>query len=124
MGNEEKRASNGGCFRSGWNCHFHYTLCDHFRRLHYSRKIDGFLPTSKSLRSSPSAASPCASQPSPPLTLPPHAAAVTTNFTTPHRSLAGMFLMFTGLYFVLWAKGNEVFDNYPNEYDVEKPLLS
>ncbi|CAH9120033.1 unnamed protein product [Cuscuta europaea] len=39
-------------------------------------------------------------------------------------SLAGMFLMFTGLYFVLWAKGNEVFDNYPNEYDVEKPLLS
>ncbi|XP_019156006.1 PREDICTED: WAT1-related protein At5g47470-like [Ipomoea nil] len=38
-------------------------------------------------------------------------------------SLAGMFTMFTGLYFVLWAKGNEEFD-YQSEYDLEKPLLS
>ncbi|KZV45968.1 hypothetical protein F511_10658 [Dorcoceras hygrometricum] len=44
-------------------------------------------------------------------------------------SLAGMCLMFTGLYFVLWAKGNEGFsvDDIDNpdesEYDVEKPLL-
>lgn len=38
-------------------------------------------------------------------------------------SLAGMFTMFTGLYFVLWAKGKEEFD-YQSEYDLEKPLLS
>ncbi|RAL54695.1 hypothetical protein DM860_001823 [Cuscuta australis] len=36
----------------------------------------------------------------------------------------GMFLMFTGLYFVLWAKGNEVFDHYHNDYDLEKSLLT
>lgn len=36
-----------------------------------------------------------------------------------------MFLMFTGLYFVLWAKGKERFgDGYESEYDAEKPLLS
>ncbi|XP_050871437.1 WAT1-related protein At5g47470 [Lathyrus oleraceus] len=37
-------------------------------------------------------------------------------------SIAGMFLMFTGLYFVLWAKGKE--DCLESEYDAEKPLLS
>ncbi|KAE8712947.1 WAT1-related protein [Hibiscus syriacus] len=42
-------------------------------------------------------------------------------------SLAGMFLMFTGLYFVLWAKGKEVYavgDGLRTEFDPEKPLLS
>lgn len=42
-------------------------------------------------------------------------------------SLAGMFLMFTGLYFVLWAKGKEDFpvdDNLESEFDAEKSLLS
>ncbi|PSR91584.1 WAT1-related protein [Actinidia chinensis var. chinensis] len=44
-------------------------------------------------------------------------------------SLAGMFLMFTGLYFFLWAKGKEDFPNedkdaVESEYDMEKPLLS
>ncbi|PSS09712.1 WAT1-related protein [Actinidia chinensis var. chinensis] len=44
-------------------------------------------------------------------------------------SLASMFLMFTGLYFFLWAKGKEDFpsedeDVLESEYDVEKPLLS
>lgn len=44
-------------------------------------------------------------------------------------SLAGMFFMFTGLYFVLWAKGKEGYgDNAANgfvsEFDAEKPLLS
>uniref|UniRef100_A0A5B6YWU2 WAT1-related protein n=1 Tax=Davidia involucrata TaxID=16924 RepID=A0A5B6YWU2_DAVIN len=45
-------------------------------------------------------------------------------------SLAGMFLMFTGLYFVLWAKGKEGLsieeeeDPLKIEYGVEKPLLS
>ncbi|KAK2409804.1 hypothetical protein P8452_71120 [Trifolium repens] len=37
-------------------------------------------------------------------------------------SIAGMFLMFTGLYFVLWAKGKE--DGLESELDAEKPLLS
>ncbi|KAJ9147709.1 hypothetical protein P3X46_029835 [Hevea brasiliensis] len=36
-------------------------------------------------------------------------------------SLAGMLLMFTGLYFVLWAKGKE---GYLDEFDSTKPLLS
>ncbi|XP_062074748.1 WAT1-related protein At5g47470 [Humulus lupulus] len=52
-------------------------------------------------------------------------------------SLAGMLLMFTGLYFVLWAKGKEGYNTYSNsscssghgdgfasEFDPEKPLLS
>ncbi|XP_004508915.1 WAT1-related protein At5g47470-like [Cicer arietinum] len=37
-------------------------------------------------------------------------------------SIVGMFLMFTGLYFVLWAKGKE--DVLDSEFDAEKPLLS
>ncbi|PIN02388.1 hypothetical protein CDL12_25096 [Handroanthus impetiginosus] len=40
-------------------------------------------------------------------------------------SLAGMCLMFIGLYSVLWAKKHEDFAvSLENEYDVEKPLLS
>ncbi|KAM7525566.1 hypothetical protein LguiA_015468 [Lonicera macranthoides] len=46
-------------------------------------------------------------------------------------SLLGMFVMFTGLYFVLWAKGKEDIStrdnnnkNLESESDVEKPLLS
>ncbi|KAJ4712742.1 WAT1-related protein [Melia azedarach] len=41
-------------------------------------------------------------------------------------SLAGMFLMFSGLYFVLWAKGKEGYSNgfESHEVDAEKPLLS
>lgn len=41
-------------------------------------------------------------------------------------SLSGMFLMFTGLYFVLWAKGKENYSNIgsESEFDAEKPLLS
>ncbi|KAE8055096.1 hypothetical protein FH972_011957 [Carpinus fangiana] len=43
-------------------------------------------------------------------------------------SLAGMFLMFTGLYFVLWAKGKEGYyqgDDFESEFNAEKkPLLS
>ncbi|XP_059645407.1 WAT1-related protein At5g47470 [Cornus florida] len=44
-------------------------------------------------------------------------------------SLAGMLLMFTGLYFVLWAKGRESLsikdgDTLKSEYDTETPLLS
>jgi len=42
-------------------------------------------------------------------------------------SIAGMFLMFTGLYFVLWAKGKEGYyegDGLESEFDAEKPLLS
>lgn len=45
-------------------------------------------------------------------------------------SLAGMFLMFIGLYFVLWAKGKEGYnggdgdgDGFASEFDTEKPLL-
>ncbi|KAK4338242.1 hypothetical protein RND71_042729 [Anisodus tanguticus] len=56
--------------------------------------------------------------------------AVTLRDTITMGSLAGMFLMFTGLYFVLWAKRKEGFlnNNMTNsssesEYDVEKPLL-
>ncbi|XP_047342695.1 WAT1-related protein At5g47470 [Impatiens glandulifera] len=49
----------------------------------------------------------------------------------PIGSLFGMVLMFTGLYFFLWAKGKEGF-SYPGAvaleggepYDMEKPLLS
>ncbi|XP_057422263.1 WAT1-related protein At5g47470-like [Lotus japonicus] len=37
-------------------------------------------------------------------------------------SFAGMVLMFTGLYFVLWAKGKEGYSD--SEFDAEKPLLS
>ncbi|XP_017413230.1 WAT1-related protein At5g47470 isoform X1 [Vigna angularis] len=47
---------------------------------------------------------------------------VTLGHTTNIGSLAGMFLMFTGLYFVLWAKGKE--GCFESEYDAEKPLLS
>ncbi|KAL0550408.1 hypothetical protein IC582_014918 [Cucumis melo] len=42
-------------------------------------------------------------------------------------SLAGMFMMFTGLYFVLWAKGKERYvslNHLESEFDVDKPLLS
>ncbi|TKY70826.1 WAT1-related protein [Spatholobus suberectus] len=42
-------------------------------------------------------------------------------------SLAGMFLMFTGLYLVLWAKGKEGHtdgDGLESECDAERPLLS
>ena len=38
-----------------------------------------------------------------------------------------MVLMFTGLYFVLWAKGKEGYyegDGIESEFDAEKPLLS
>ncbi|KAH7549623.1 hypothetical protein JRO89_XS13G0057300 [Xanthoceras sorbifolium] len=39
--------------------------------------------------------------------------------------LAGMFLMFTGLYFVLWAKMKEDYSgDFESEFDAEKPLLS
>ncbi|KAF3448326.1 hypothetical protein FNV43_RR09039 [Rhamnella rubrinervis] len=50
---------------------------------------------------------------------------VTLGDTVKVGSLAGMFLMFIGLYFVLWAKGKERFgDDYESEFDAEKPLLS
>ncbi|KAK9275908.1 hypothetical protein L1049_023182 [Liquidambar formosana] len=43
-------------------------------------------------------------------------------------SLAGMCILFTGLYLVLWAKGKEglmiVEDSFESEFDPEKPLLS
>ncbi|XP_038876022.1 WAT1-related protein At5g47470-like [Benincasa hispida] len=43
-------------------------------------------------------------------------------------SLAGMFLMFCGLYFVLWAKGKEDYCDgsgyQSDDFDLEKPLLS
>ncbi|XP_028762727.1 WAT1-related protein At5g47470 [Neltuma alba] len=53
--------------------------------------------------------------------------AVTLGDTINIGSLVGMFLMFTGLYFVLWAKGKEGFDygdGLETEFDAEKPLLS
>ncbi|KAI4315252.1 hypothetical protein L6164_028082 [Bauhinia variegata] len=43
------------------------------------------------------------------------------------ESLAGMFIMFTGLYFVLWAKGKEGYagsHGLESEFDAKKPLLS
>ncbi|XP_024935109.3 WAT1-related protein At5g47470 isoform X1 [Ziziphus jujuba] len=50
---------------------------------------------------------------------------VTLGDTVSLGSLAGMFLMFTGLYFVLWAKGKEGYGNgFESEFDAEKPLLS
>ncbi|KAK7330768.1 hypothetical protein VNO77_24967 [Canavalia gladiata] len=52
---------------------------------------------------------------------------VTVGDTINIGSVAGMFLMFTGLYFVLWAKGKEghTYRGGPdNEFDAEKPLLS
>ncbi|XP_022937578.1 WAT1-related protein At5g47470-like isoform X1 [Cucurbita moschata] len=42
-------------------------------------------------------------------------------------SLVGMFLMFTGLYFVLWAKRKEGYANRnrpESEFDIDEPLLS
>lgn len=42
-------------------------------------------------------------------------------------SVAGMLLMFTGLYFVLWAKGKESYLDeitMESEFDAKKPLLS
>ncbi|ESW29291.1 hypothetical protein PHAVU_002G058200 [Phaseolus vulgaris] len=41
-------------------------------------------------------------------------------------SIGGMFLMFTGLYLVLWAKGKEGLPNgdcLESEFDIERPLL-
>ncbi|XVF13391.1 hypothetical protein REPUB_Repub08aG0204200 [Reevesia pubescens] len=52
---------------------------------------------------------------------------ITLGQTISLGSLAGMFLMFTGLYFVLWAKGKEFYldgDGLESEFDAEKPLLS
>ncbi|XP_039046838.1 WAT1-related protein At5g47470-like [Hibiscus syriacus] len=49
---------------------------------------------------------------------------VTLGQTISLGSVAGMFLMFTGLYFVLWAKGKEVYLAREGEFDPEKPLLS
>ncbi|XWS49112.1 hypothetical protein CRYUN_Cryun13aG0135800 [Craigia yunnanensis] len=52
---------------------------------------------------------------------------ITLGETISLGSLAGMFLMFTGLYFVLWAKGKEIYsdgDGLESEFDPEKPLLS
>ncbi|KAG5228932.1 integral membrane family protein [Salix suchowensis] len=42
-------------------------------------------------------------------------------------SFAGMFLMFSGLYFVLWAKnkeGHPYDDHLESEFDLQKPLLA
>lgn len=52
---------------------------------------------------------------------------VTLGQTINVGSLAGMILMFTGLYFVLWAKGKEGYVNgcgIESAYDAEKPLLN
>ncbi|XP_028772511.1 WAT1-related protein At5g47470 isoform X1 [Neltuma alba] len=53
---------------------------------------------------------------------------LTLGYSTNLGSIAGMFLMFTGLYFVLWAKGKEGYANFDfgseSEFDAEKPLLS
>ncbi|GAV85063.1 EamA domain-containing protein [Cephalotus follicularis] len=52
---------------------------------------------------------------------------ITLGDTIKLGSLAGMFLMFTGLYFVLWAKGKEGFtddDSLESEFDAGKPLLT
>ncbi|XVF52613.1 hypothetical protein PTKIN_Ptkin05aG0032200 [Pterospermum kingtungense] len=53
---------------------------------------------------------------------------ITLGETVSLGSLAGMFIMFIGLYFVLWAKGKEVYSDIGNglesEFDPEKPLLS
>ncbi|XP_012439490.1 WAT1-related protein At5g47470 [Gossypium raimondii] len=52
---------------------------------------------------------------------------ITLGQTISLGSLAGMFLMFIGLYFVLWAKGKEIYsvgDGFGSEFDPEKPLLS
>ncbi|KAL4361126.1 hypothetical protein GQ457_04G039330 [Hibiscus cannabinus] len=52
---------------------------------------------------------------------------ITLGDTVSFGSLAGMFLMFIGLYFVLWAKGKEIVssdgDGSESEFDLEKPLL-
>ncbi|KAK8584476.1 hypothetical protein V6N13_109871 [Hibiscus sabdariffa] len=52
---------------------------------------------------------------------------ITLGDTVSFGSLAGMFLMFIGLYFVLWAKGKEIVssdgDGSESEFDQEKPLL-
>ncbi|XP_031248500.1 WAT1-related protein At5g47470 [Pistacia vera] len=51
--------------------------------------------------------------------------AVTLGDTIDIGSLAGMILMFCGLYFVLWAKRKETYSNsLKSEFDAEKPLLS
>ncbi|RDX90455.1 WAT1-related protein, partial [Mucuna pruriens] len=52
---------------------------------------------------------------------------VTLGDTVSIGSLAGMFLMFTGLYLVLWTKGKEGHangDGLESEFDAERPLLS
>ncbi|KAG9141140.1 hypothetical protein Leryth_001648 [Lithospermum erythrorhizon] len=54
---------------------------------------------------------------------------ITLGQTMSLGSLAGMFMMFTGFYFVLWAKGKEGFSLndgtiFDVENDPEKPLLS
>ncbi|XP_040988213.1 WAT1-related protein At5g47470-like [Juglans microcarpa x Juglans regia] len=55
--------------------------------------------------------------------------AATIGDTVNIGSLAGMLLMFIGLYFVLWAKGKEGYhhedqDDIESEYSAKKPLLS
>ncbi|XP_020976530.1 WAT1-related protein At5g47470-like isoform X3 [Arachis ipaensis] len=51
---------------------------------------------------------------------------VTIGVTISVGSYGGMFIMFTGLYFFLWAKGKEEDiegSGKQGEYDIEKPLL-
>ncbi|KAK4260384.1 hypothetical protein QN277_003508 [Acacia crassicarpa] len=52
----------------------------------------------------------------------------TLGYPTNLGSIVGMFVMFVGLYFVLWAKGKEGGYshgfNSESEFDAEKPLLS
>ncbi|GMH09535.1 hypothetical protein Nepgr_011376 [Nepenthes gracilis] len=64
---------------------------------------------------------------------------ITLGYSISLGSLGGMFVMFAGLYFVLWAKGKEGYaaaaaaaapapaaaeEGQESEYDIEKPLLS
>lgn len=119
MGNEEKRASHGVHIQSPWNCHFCYVFCYRLRGIHCYRKvnsIDFFVKKIKQKKN---------------LNLDQQLKIFLS------CSLAGMCLMFTGLYFVLWAKRKEGIEgisitdddddddcSLEPEYDIEKPLLA
>lgn len=110
LGNEEERAGAGLHVQPHQHCLHGGSLRLHLGGDHQARKVDSCFFLYHFSRINEGEVMKC------------------LNRVRPIYSLAGMFLMFTGLYFVLWAKGKEGLpesdDRLESEFDAEKPLLS
>ena len=108
VGNEEKRASSSVHVQPHWNSHLCNPLCFDPRRVHFHWKVHIYIHKWGFAK----------------ILLQTQSLALMVNSV--RCSLCGMCLMFTGLYFVLWAKGKEGFavaEILEPENDVDKPLL-